>query len=105
VLIPGGADGGLCEPELGIDPEESLRLARLADDARRAIARLPENQRLVFLFKVDQELSYEEIAAIMKCPVGTVKSRLHHAVRRLRELMRAARDGGEASLRGDRHVL
>jgi RNA polymerase sigma-70 factor (ECF subfamily) len=35
-----------------------------------------------------EELSYEEIAAVLGVPVGTVRSRLHNAVKKLREEMR-----------------
>ncbi len=57
-------------------------------DVRGALRRLPENQRLVFLLKVDQGLSYEEIAAALRCPVGTAKTRFHHGVRKLRQALR-----------------
>ena len=52
---------------------------------RLAIGGLPEPQRETLLLKLQQDLSYEEIAAVLDIPVGTVRSRLHHAVRRLRE--------------------
>ena len=54
---------------------------------RQAIARLPDAQREALLLKLQQELSYEEIAEVLEIPVGTVRSRLHHAVRRLRETL------------------
>jgi RNA polymerase sigma-70 factor (ECF subfamily) len=54
-------------------------------DAISALARCPYNQRMVFLLKIDQGLTYEEVAAVMRCPVGTAKSRFHFAVRKLRE--------------------
>lgn len=52
---------------------------------REAIARLPEAQREVLQLKLQHELSYEEIADVLAIPTGTVRSRLHHAVRALRE--------------------
>ena len=39
--------------------------------------------REVLLLRYQDDLSYEEIAAVVGCSVGTVKSRLHHAKRRL----------------------
>jgi RNA polymerase sigma-70 factor (ECF subfamily) len=54
-------------------------------DAISALAKCPGNQRMVFLLKVDQGLTYEQIATALCCPVGTAKSRFHFAVRRLRE--------------------
>jgi RNA polymerase sigma-70 factor (ECF subfamily) len=54
---------------------------------REAIARLtPELQETLEL-RFEQELSYEEIAAVLEIPVGTVRSRLHNSVKRLREAL------------------
>jgi RNA polymerase sigma-70 factor (ECF subfamily) len=60
-----------------------------SDDARlepmrEAIAALPEAQRDALLLKLHHELSYAEIAEVLGIPVGTVRSRLHHAVLALR---------------------
>jgi RNA polymerase sigma-70 factor (ECF subfamily) len=52
-----------------------------------AIAALPEPQRETLLLRLQQELSYEEIADVLGVPVGTVRSRLHGAVRRLQEIL------------------
>jgi RNA polymerase sigma factor (sigma-70 family) len=59
---------------------EDLRL----EPMRAAIAALPEAHRETLLLKLQQELSYEEIAHVLDLPVGTVRSRLHHAVNQLR---------------------
>ena len=50
-----------------------------------AIGRLPEELRTPLVLHVYEELKYREVAAILNVPVGTVKSRLNHAMRRLRE--------------------
>lgn len=50
----------------------------------RAIARLTPASREVLELRLAQELSYEEIARVLGIPVGTVRSRLHHAVQQLR---------------------
>jgi RNA polymerase sigma-70 factor (ECF subfamily) len=52
---------------------------------REAISGLEPPLREVLELRLGPELSYEEIAAALAVPVGTVRSRLHHAVRRLRE--------------------
>jgi RNA polymerase sigma-70 factor (ECF subfamily) len=59
--------------------------ARL-EPLRAAIAGLPAPQREALLLKLQHELSYDEIAEVLAIPVGTVRSRLHHAVLRLREI-------------------
>jgi RNA polymerase sigma-70 factor (ECF subfamily) len=57
-------------------------------DARRLLAALPEAQRSAVILRYYHDLSEEEVAAILGCPRGTVKSRLHHAMRRLLEMAR-----------------
>jgi len=55
---------------------------------REGIARLNAASRQVLELRLQRELSYEEMAATLGVPVGTVRSRLHHAVRQLREHMK-----------------
>lgn len=54
---------------------------------RAAIAQLEENQRTVLTLFDIQGMSYEEIACIVRCPVGTVKSRLYRARESLRKIL------------------
>lgn len=54
---------------------------------REAITKLPPTHAEVLLLRLQQELSYEEIAQILDVPIGTVRSRLHHAVQQLREAL------------------
>jgi len=66
------------------DPAEAAALAqrvRLLDAALRA---LPGELRSTFLLSQINELSLEEVAAVERCPIGTVKSRIHRARERLR---------------------
>jgi RNA polymerase sigma factor (sigma-70 family) len=51
-----------------------------------AVAELPETERDPLMLFVWEELSYDEIAAALDVPVGTVRSRLNRARRHLREL-------------------
>lgn len=53
--------------------------------AREVIAGLPSLQREVLDLRFQHDLSYAEIADALGIPVGTVRSRLHHALRMLRE--------------------
>jgi len=54
-------------------------------DARSALSRLPEKLRDVVLLCVFQGLSHREAAQALGIPIGTVKSRMLHAMARLRE--------------------
>lgn len=49
-----------------------------------AVRRLPADQRIVVALRYEEHLSDAEIAEVMSIPVGTVKSRLHRALARLR---------------------
>jgi len=75
------ADRGAEEPSARIEAREDA--GRLA----AAIAALPEAQRLAFELGVVRELPYADVALVLDVPVGTVKSRVFNAVRRLRELL------------------
>lgn len=60
------------------------------DDARleemqATIERLPEPQREALQLRLCEGLSYAEIAEVLDVPIGTVRSRIHHAVAALRE--------------------
>ncbi len=70
------------------EPAEDVALRRYRmQRIRRAIARLPRKQHVVFVLSHYEGLRYAEIAEVLGIPVGTVKSRMHHAVARLRELL------------------
>ena len=58
------------------------------ENMRRAIDRLSAEHQEVLLLKWHDELSYKEIAQILKVPVGTVRSRLHHALGKLRDMLK-----------------
>lgn len=62
--------------------------ADAADDARivaGAVARLTEGQREVLLMRFVDDMALEDIAVALDLPLGTMKSRLHHALAKLRE--------------------
>ena len=69
----------------GESPERDLARRARADRVARALAALPPKQRAVVELSYYNELSYPEIARIVGCPVGTVKTRMFHARRRLRK--------------------
>ncbi len=55
---------------------------------REGVAALTPEQREVFVLAQSGTLPYEEISRILKIPVGTIKSRMHAAIRHLREFLR-----------------
>ena len=57
------------------------------EDVRRAVARLPESMREVVELGVFQDLPYAEVSEILGIPVGTVKSRMYNAIRKLKEML------------------
>ncbi len=75
-------------PEPGdLAPESGRRVQELEEAFARAVVQLPEEQRTAILLLVQQELAYEEIASIMGSPVSSVKTWIHRARGRLKELM------------------
>jgi RNA polymerase sigma-70 factor (ECF subfamily) len=68
-------------------PDRQVELAELDAQLRAALDALPEDHRLVVVFSEVCGMRYQEIAALMKIPVGTVKSRMHTAVFQLRQLL------------------
>lgn len=70
-------------------PEGDALAADAAGWLRRALGQLNLDQRETVLLCYFEERSLDEIAAIMGCPAGTVKSRLFHARQSLRQLLPA----------------
>ena len=58
----------------------------------RAVDRLPERHRLVIVLKYFEDRSCKEIAEILSCNVGTVRSRLFNARKRLKDMMQEYHD-------------
>jgi RNA polymerase sigma-70 factor (ECF subfamily) len=58
------------------------------DLLQKAISSLPEYQRAMIVMYHTEGQSYEEIAAVLEMPIGTVKSRLNRARLALRDLLK-----------------
>ena len=69
-----------------------LERTEAALDAAQLLARLPPGQREVVILRYYQDLSENDVATILDIPRGTVKSRLHQAIARLAELVRADKE-------------
>lgn len=70
------------------DPESVLRRDELEAAINEAIARLPEDLKSAVTLREFDGLSYEQIAVIMECPVGTVRSRIFRAREAIDEYIR-----------------
>ena len=74
-------------------PEDSSSVMEAHTDLERALRRLPEEFRTVLLLAEVEGMPLEEVARVMECPVGTVKSRIFRAKERLRALLRDYKRG------------
>lgn len=75
------------------DPAVTLDDRRRLDRVLRALDDLAEGERAALLLRVDHELSYEEIAAVLAISVAAAKVRVHRARLRLASVLREQRRG------------
>ncbi len=77
-------------------PDRILLSKQVAEAVNRAIEALPEELRTAIVLRELEGLTYEEIAASMNCPIGTVRSRIFRAreavAEALRPLLEAKKD-------------
>ncbi len=74
-------------PDTGDGPDTLLLRTELQRDVQAAILELPARFREAVVLRDIQGLSYEEMAAVMKCSMGTVKSRVARGRLRLRDVL------------------
>ena len=93
-----GAAVGLSErePLLARAPQQGQRLE--LRDLERAIAKLPDTQRSVILLVGLEGMRYDEVAAALGVPVGTIRSRLSRGREALRRLTSLTPDGDTAAM-------
>jgi RNA polymerase sigma-70 factor (ECF subfamily) len=70
------------------DPHADLAATEVEDRLRRGLASLPRLQREVFLMRVQEGSHYVEIAELLGTTPGAARVHYHHAVKRLKELVR-----------------
>jgi RNA polymerase sigma-70 factor (ECF subfamily) len=84
------------KPDVSLsDPARRAERAAKLRNINQAIARLPESQRRVFVLKEIEGLRQAEIAGQLGIPLGTVKSLMHRAVKRLQRELTAYNSKGE----------
>ena len=66
-----------------IEADEHIDGDRLAQELRKAVATLPEKQRLVFNMKYYDDMKYEQISEILGTSVGALKTSYHLAVKKI----------------------
>jgi RNA polymerase sigma-70 factor (ECF subfamily) len=75
------------------NPENNLFSRELGEVVKNAISDLPDDLRTAVTLREFDGLSYEDIAEIMDCPVGTVRSRIFRAREAIDKKVRAQLDG------------
>lgn len=60
---------------------------------KQSLSELSESQRKVFILKHYYNYSYDEIAKILNCPLGTVRSKLHYGILKLKSLLKLMNGG------------
>lgn len=68
-------------------PGQKLEHQESVEQLRKAILELREEEKEVFLLRQNGELTYEQIAEVRRCPVGTVKTQMRSALEKLRKLL------------------
>jgi RNA polymerase sigma-70 factor (ECF subfamily) len=78
------------EDTRGIRPDQAVEHDEQKKLIDEAIQRLPEKQKAVFIMRYVDDLSYEEIAEILKTSVGGLKANYFHALRKIEDYVRRA---------------
>ncbi len=76
-------------------PETELMSKQVAQTVNETVASLPEELRTAITLREIDGLSYEEIATLMNCPIGTVRSRIFRARETIAEKLRPLLDTPE----------
>ncbi len=74
------------DPSSGPSPAVAAAQNEAARQLNRCVAMLPEKHREIIQLRFFEDASLPDIAAVLGCSVGTVKSRLHHALEKLRKM-------------------
>ena len=77
-------------------PEQQVILRAQGQQIEQALRMLPDNYRTAIILTDIEEWSYEEVAEKMRCPVGTVRSRLHRGRQLLRQHLSMLQAGDPA---------
>ncbi|HLZ50372.1 MAG TPA: RNA polymerase sigma factor [Candidatus Acidoferrum sp.] len=83
------------EPEMApaVMPKDEAQKSQEAELLHRALMQMPEEKREILILSRFQELKYDEIARLLGCELGTVKTRIHRAIQELRQNFRHLESG------------
>lgn len=84
------SDGSHVPVAAGRRADEMAHWVMAVSVVKDAVDRLPEAQRQTLILHFEEDLTYEQTAEAMGVDIGTVKSRIHHARRNLRDLLTPA---------------
>jgi RNA polymerase sigma-70 factor, ECF subfamily len=102
-LVQVDADNNIADELVGSErnAHQVLEGAEDVERVRAAEQKLPSQFREVLVLREFEELSYQEIAAVLDCPAGTVMSRLGRARAKLRDLLSGDWDMAQQSRKGE----
>jgi RNA polymerase sigma-70 factor (ECF subfamily) len=69
-------------------PDEVIQRNEIAECIQNALNRLPDEQRIVIILRHYEGLKFRQIASILDCPLGTVKSRMRYGLEQLRTMLK-----------------
>jgi RNA polymerase sigma-70 factor, ECF subfamily len=75
-------------PAAGPNQEDEAAAREIRDRLEIALGRLSVRQKMVFIFRHEEQRTFEEIAGIMRLDTGTVKAHMARAIKKLREELR-----------------
>ncbi len=70
-------------------PEQAMQSRELGEQIRAALETLPEEQRAVLVMREVDGMSYQEMADVMRCSIGTIMSRLFYARKKMQASLKA----------------
>jgi len=83
-----GEEAVVLESERNAEPDKILEVQAVSDVLRHALGQIPDKQRIAFILNKYQELSYAEVAEVMKTSEKAVKSLIHRAKEALAERLK-----------------
>jgi len=84
-----------------LNPAQQLEVRMLRENVQAALVRLPSPFRETLVLFYVQNLKYREIAEVLNISLGTVKSRLHEGLKRLKATLQEAETREAEVLKGD----